>query len=225
MNNDLNKILEEINVIYEGKKRNIKNITEENNSIKNQFKEAETNNLLYKDYLKLKERQLYLEKRLPIEINELRGVEIARKILTTNINTEIVEEEYIEDMRLSKDQMNIIADKFETTEWGWYGDGCNCGEFQIEITGVGFLVVDRSCRKSSSTPDGMQFSFGNIISVYNKSILDPKYNEPYMHDDFEEQGIVCIGDINAKQTRTILEYAKENTIRDLGYDEYGNEVN
>jgi hypothetical protein len=46
-----------------------------------------------------------------------------------------------------------------------------------------------------------------------------------MHDDFEEQGIVCIGDINAKQTRTILEYAKENTIRDLGYDEYGNEVN
>ena len=221
---DLNKILEEIDVIYNGKKRNIQNITEEIDNIKSQFKNAETNNLLYKDYINLKDRQCYLEKRLPIEINELRGIEIARKILVNNINTkQTVEEEYIEDIRLTKNQMNIIANKFETTEWGWHGDGCNCGDFQIEIDGIGFLVVDRSCRKSSCTPDGMQYSFGNIIPVYNKSIVDGD-NDVFTHDDFEEQGIVCIGDINREQTQIILEYARENTIRDLGYDEYGNET-
>lgn len=146
------------------------------------------------------------------------------EIIKNLYKEEELDNTYIEDIKLTDEQMNIITNKFEITEWGWHGDGCNCGEFQIEVKGVGFLVVDRSCRKSSSTPEGMQYSFGNIISVYNKSILDPKYNEPYMHDDFEEQGIVCIGDINAKQTQIILEYAKENTIRDLGYDEYGNEI-
>lgn len=221
--NNLEKVLEEIDVIYNGKKRNIKNITEEIDSIKSQFKDAEINNLLYKDYLKLKDRQSYLEKRLPIETNELRGIEITRKILTTDINTETVEEEYIEDMRLTKDQMNIIADKFETTEWGWHGDGCNCGDFQIEVENVGFLIVDRSCRKSSSTPEGMQYSFGSLIPVYNKSIIDSD-NDVFTHDDFEEQGIICIGDINKEQTLEILEYARQNTIKELGYDEYGHEI-
>ena len=191
MSNELNKILEEINVIYDGKKRNIQKMTEEIDNIKSQFKNAEINNLLYKDYIKLKDRQCYLEKRLPIETNELRGIEIARKILINNMNVEKVEEEYIEDIRLTKKQMGIIADKFKTTEWGWHGDGCNCGDFQIEVEGIGFLVVDRSCRKSSSTPEGMQYSFGSIIPVYNKSIVDGE-NDVFTHDDFEEQGIVCL---------------------------------
>lgn len=64
MNNDLNKVLEEINVIYDGKKGNIQKITEEIDSIKSQFRDAEINNLLYKDYLKLKEIQAYLEKKI-----------------------------------------------------------------------------------------------------------------------------------------------------------------
>jgi 16S rRNA U516 pseudouridylate synthase RsuA-like enzyme len=80
-----NKALEEIDVIYNGKKRNINKLTEESNNIKNEFKDLETSKLLYKDYLKLKDRQYYLNKRLPIEINELRGLKIARKILLKNI--------------------------------------------------------------------------------------------------------------------------------------------
>jgi hypothetical protein len=117
--------------------------------------------------------------------------------------------------------MMRVTNELETTEYGWHCDGCNCGEFQAEIEGIGFLVIDRSCRKSSCTPDGMQFSFGSVIPVYNKSIIN-EYMDTYIYDEFEEQGIKQIGEINKEQSLTILEYAKQNTIKELGYDEYGN---
>ena len=83
---ELINVLEELDVIYNGKKRNIEKLTEESNNISNQFNNADTNNLLYKDYLRLKDRQSYINKRLPIETNELKGLEIARKILLQNTN-------------------------------------------------------------------------------------------------------------------------------------------
>jgi len=215
------KALEEIDVIYNGKKRNINKLTEESNNIKNEFKDLETGNLLYKDYLKLKDRQYYLNKRLPIETNELRGLEIARKILLKNTNTIDVENYNESIVTLNDYQMMRVTNELETIEYGWHCDGCDCGEFQIEVEDIGFLVIDRSCRKSSGTSNWMQFSFGSVIPVYNKSIIN-EYMDTYTYDDFKEQGIKQIGEINSEQTQIILEYAKQNTIKNLGYDEYGN---
>lgn len=216
-----NSVLEQIEVIYKCKERNIEKIKDEINEIEYKIKTDDT--LLHKEYLKIKDRKDYLEKRLPIEINELRGMYIAIKILNKAEETDSNIVEFTNNViTLSDEQLDIIGDKFETTEYGWHCDGCNCGTFEIEIKDLGFAVVSRSCRKSNSTPQGMQYSFSRFIRVYDSSIIDD--GDALTSEDIDNRGIKYLGKIDTYQTQIILEYARENTIRDLGFDEYGNRM-
>jgi hypothetical protein len=221
----MSNVLDKINVIYKGKERNISNMTNELKEIESKFKNTKDNDLSYIEYLKLRDRQDYLNKRLPIENDELRGMYIVIKLLKEEENNKEDLDTFRNEITLTDEQMNIIADKFENTTWGWHCDGCDCGEFQIEVENVGFVVVNRNCRKSNSTPQGMQYTFDRLVQVYNKSIIDKEDNYTYDSEDFEKHGIKFLGYIEERQALEIIDCARQNTIRDLGYDEYGNRVN
>lgn len=216
----MNNKLEDIEVIYEGKKRNIEKIKDEINEIDHRIKTDDE--LLHKEYLKIKDRKDYLEKRLPIEINELRGMYIAIKVLNKAEEEKEVDTKELTSkiITLSDEQLDIIGDKFETIEWGWCCNGCDCGIFEVEVKDLGVIVVDRSCRKSNGTPQGMQYSFSGVIRVYNKSVIED--GEELTSEELEKKGIECLGEIDTYQTQIILEFAKQNTIKELGFDEYGN---
>lgn len=93
-------------------------------------------------------------------------------------------------------------------------DGCDCGDFTFELEKNIYLYIYRSCRKSSGTPEGMQWK------IHEPSLSERVENK----DDTEFCYEPSLFMLNKEQTSLIMALARTRTIKDIGYDEYGNKL-
>lgn len=137
------------------------------------------------------------------------------------MNNELFKEYFLTDNQMA----------FIKNEWGkeyqHNGDGgCLCGYYECYISGIGYLVVETRCRKSSGCPNGMSWIVYNDIQVWSESLSMWGYvpNE----DELEGETLKLLGYINKEQSSEIRETVRQSIIRDYSYgnyDEYGNDTN
>ena len=93
-------------------------------------------------------------------------------------------------------------------------DGCDCGEFNFLLEADIYISITRSCRKSSGTPDGMKWKLHEVNIT--EEILD--------EDKWEKYNISETFILDENQRKQIKMLAMTRSVKDIGYDEYGNEV-
>jgi len=97
------------------------------------------------------------------------------------------------------------------TPYCFEADGCDCGEFNIEIEKDIYIHISRGCRKRSSTPDGMKWKL-------HKVILAEKFEHEEELDKYYE-----IKDLklDSKQRNWLEVLAMDRSVQDIGYGEHG----
>ena len=125
--------------------------------------------------------------------------------------------EELEEIELDSRQMYEAIKQLEDENKYWYCEGCACGSFEIYIEDIGYLIIDRECHKSSSVLEGEMFLIHEEIYIYNKSPIT--YDGLGMMDykDRLKEGIKEIAILNKEQSKELVEYAKINSKKGLGY--------